>query len=306
MSRFWTILSFFSFCAIAFSATTYCSDRGSCNCDCSWASSSSCKKDDGSCCFSCCCGSTPSPTPTSLSLYCPAVKDLASPYGSPTLYNQGWSIHAGAAAATKSAFNLLGGYVEYDVDFSGVRTGVNANIYTISPYISSSGFTQSNYCDGAATGSKWCPEVDWIESNGNCGAQTTLHTKEGTGNNGCTAWGCANSYYYKGRSSFHMKISYAADGTWTTLHDGVTIYPSNLSPTPGSSDWSTLSSTYASKGAVIYSSQWVGWVPLSDCGSSGDLYSSTFTIKNLKIYGKVVQGPTPTLCSQLYANETMV
>ena len=29
----------------------------------------------------------------------------------------------GGAAATKTAFNLLGGYVEYDVDFSGVPTG---------------------------------------------------------------------------------------------------------------------------------------------------------------------------------------
>jgi hypothetical protein len=96
---------------------------------------------------------------------------LTAAYGSPSLYNQGWSVHAGGAAATKAAFNLLGGYVEYDIDFSGVRTGVNANIYTISPagVSSTNGFNQNNYCDGAQTGSKWCIEVDWVESNGNCG-----------------------------------------------------------------------------------------------------------------------------------------
>jgi hypothetical protein len=48
-------------------------------------------------------------------------------------------------------------------------------------------------------------------------------------------------------------------------------------------------------GAVIYSSQWQGWVP-GDCGS-GDLGSSQYTIKNLKITGRVVQGPEPRLCN---------
>merc|ERR1719420_1783266 len=49
-----------------------------------------------------------------------------------------------------------------------------------------------------------------------------------------------------------------------------------------------------SKGAVLYSSQWVGWVP-GDCGG-GDLGSSVFAVKNLKITGRVVQGPEPRRC----------
>merc|ERR1712224_870328 len=44
-----------------------------------------------------------------------------------------------------------------------------------------------------------------------------------------------------------------------------------------------------SKGAVLYSSQWVGWVP-------GDWGSSVYAVKNLKITGRVVQGPEPRRC----------
>merc|ERR1719230_2072456 len=39
----------------------HCSGRGGCDCDCSWASSSTCGHDDGSCCFGCCCHPGPSP-----------------------------------------------------------------------------------------------------------------------------------------------------------------------------------------------------------------------------------------------------
>lgn len=199
--------------------------------------------------------------------------------------------------ATKSAFNLLGGYVEFDIDFSQVHTGVNANIYTISPKFVNATFDQATYCDGAATGIKWCPEVDWVESNGNCGGQTTLHTVEGPGESGCTAWGCESSYHYNGQASYHMRIEYAADGTWTTIRDGQTIAPNNLSPVPGLNDWSVLAARYSTYGAVIYSSQWVGWVPVSDCGTTGDLNSSVYAVSNLRICGKLTQGPSPRMCT---------
>jgi len=199
--------------------------------------------------------------------------------------------------ATKAAFNLLGGYVEYDIDFSNVRTGVNANLYTISPSgLSQNGFNQNKYCDGAKTGSGFCLEVDWVESNGNCGGATTLHSIEGTGPNGCTAWGCSTEYHYSGRSSYHMRIEYGTDGQWKTIHDGKVITGSDLSPQPSTSDWNIIKSSYSSAGAVLYSSQWTGWVPVSDCGTQGDLSASSFQVKNLKIYGKVVQGPTPHKC----------
>lgn len=229
--------------------------------------------------------------------YCPSVNDLIVAYGNANLYDGGWHIQGGGAAATKASFNLLNGYVEYDVDFSSTNTGVNANIYTISPkYIPSSGFNQNNYCDGAKSDSNWCTEVDWIETNGNCGGATTLHTREGTGNDGCTAWGCKAEYYYNGRPSFHMRVEFKNDGSWTTIHDDKIINQYDLNPTPQSYDLKVLSEAYKSSGAVIYSSQWTGWVPLESCGTYGNLDSSYFSIRNLKITGTVVQGPIPRLC----------
>jgi len=282
---------------MATAQTKHCDTRGGCYCDCSWANTTSCLHDDGSCCYLCCCGTAP-PSPSSCATtYCPSASDLTAAYGAPQIRDQGWQTHGGGAVATKSSFNLLGGYVEYDVDFSQVHTGVNANIYTISPKFSGE-FKQDNYCDGAApSGPKWCPEVDWIESNGDCGGQTTLHTVAGPGSQGCTAWGCAASYHYGGRPTFHMRIEYGADGTWTTIRDGQTISPSSLSPVPGANDWGVLAANYNAYGAVIYSSQWIGWVPVADCGTTGDLNSSTFTVSNLKICGKVMQGPTPRVCA---------
>lgn len=212
--------------------------------------------------------------------------------------DRGWQIKKGGAAATRSAFNLLGGYVEYDVDFSGVPTGVNANVYSVSPDFNGNetGFWQGMYCDGAKTGAGWCLEVDWIESNGNCGGASTLHTKPGPGSDGCTAWGCRSNYHYGGKDKFHMRIEHAADGTWTTIRDGQTIAPSSLSPTPGGQDWSVVKSQMEQKGAVVYSSQWVGWVPVEDCGTSGNLDDAVYTVSNLKIVGKLLQGPAPTEC----------
>jgi len=228
--------------------------------------------------------------------YCPQAGDLTVAFGGGVqLYNQGWVVAGLGAAATKASYNLLGGSVDYDVNFDSVPTGVNANIYTISPSLWGGSFSQNNYCDGSKTGSDWCVEVDWVESNGNCGGQTTLHTVQGQGG-GCNADGCANSYQYFGTSSYHMHISYGLDGTWTTVRNGQVIGPYQMSPVPSSSDFGTLASQYRSQGAVIYSSQWVGWVPVSQCGTSGDINNAKFSISNLVINGTVVQGPTPSGC----------
>jgi hypothetical protein len=218
------------------------------------------------------------------------------------LFDQGWSISGGGGAATKAAFNLLGGSVDFDIDLCSVHTGVNGNIYTVSPAgLGAAGFSSDKYCDGAQTGAKWCMEVDWLESNGNCGGATTLHTIEGPGAVGCTAWGCRSTYHYGSRCAFHMTIQYGNDGQWTTIRDGQTIGPNDLSPAASSNDWRIISDFYSTKGAIIYSSEWTGWVPLNDCGTTGDLASSSFSIKNLKITGSVVQGPTPRVCSPAVA-----
>lgn len=234
-------------------------------------------------------------------LYCPKARDLTVAYTVPgddlRIYDGGWFIRGGGAVATKAAYNLLGGYVEYTVNFTNVRLGVNANIYTISPWIGGE-FTQNNYCDGAATGSKWCPEVDWVESNGNCGGASTLHTREGPGSDGCTAWGCSSSYNYGGNAIVKMRIDYDDQGKWTTTWNGNVISPWNLNPGPQDHDWQVLADAYRQKGAVIYSSIWVGWVPgPGGCGTNpGDLSASYYDIHDLKISGTVKQGPEPAYC----------
>merc|ERR1719378_213049 len=249
---------------------------------------------------------SPSPSPTGDADWCPSAGDFTVAYGTPQLMDQGWSVSGNGGVATKSAFNLVGGFVEFDIDFSGVSTGVNANIYTISPSISPGGYSGGDYCDGADNDKPWCLEVDWIESNGNCGGATTLHTKQGPGSNGCTSWGCRASYHYNGHSSFHVRVEYGQDGSWTTIRDGQVINAGSLSPTPGSNDWNVIKSSYASKGAVIYSSEWQGWVPVQDCGTSGDLPGSHFTVRNLKVKGAVVQGPTPRSCAGYTQNATVM
>jgi len=245
-----------------------------------------------------------------LQKFCPQAKDLVETWrqtSAPSIYNQGWSIQGGGGVATKSAFNLLGGYVEYDIDLSQSRTGVNSNIYTISPKSfskGSQGYTPGDYCDAQKYGSQFCLEVDWIESNGNCGGSTTLHTVEGPGSNGCTQWGCHYDYHYNGKNSFHMRIEYAKDGTWTVIRNGEKITYAMENPHPTSYDSGIIADYNNKYGSVITSTQWTGWVPVEDCGTRGDLASSKFSIKNLVIYGTVKQGPTPATCTSIASNST--
>jgi hypothetical protein len=235
------------------------------------------------------------PTPSSHQLYCPSSNDLIVAYGQSNLMNQGWRTRGGGGVATKASFNLLGGYVEYDVDVSKTLAGVNANIYTLSPTISNpSGFTQSDYCDGARTDDRWCVEIDWLESNGNCGGATTYHTLKGPGV-GCTAWGCRTHYMYNGKTRFSMRVEVSSDGSMKVYRDGKSIDP--IEPPPTLNDLRILRDAYASKGGVIYSSQWVGWVPMEDkCGRNGNLDGSEYAISNLKVFGTVLQGPKPRTC----------
>jgi len=228
---------------------------------------------------------------------------LTVAYGTPQLLDQGWEIHGNGGVATKSTYNLIGGSVEFDIDVSAVDHGVNANIYTVSPSIGADGYVPANYCDAQKTGDGFCLEVDWIESNGNCGGASTLHSKQGP--DGCNSGGCQANYHYNGKSSFHMRIQYGADGSWTTIRDGQTIGGSSLNPQPSSWDWQVIKASYESKGALIYSSEWVGWVPVDDCGNGpGNLDGSHFKISNLRIEGSVVQGPTPRSCSTIHDNRT--
>merc|ERR1712048_371246 len=253
-----------------------------------------------------------SATVASAELYCPSANDLTIAYCDegpdgdmpcPQLHDQGWTILGGGGVASKSAFNLNGGFVEFDIDVSKVDYGVNANIYTIAPeHFASDSFTRStDYCDGAASGSGWCMEEDWIESNGHCGGATTLHTKEGPGPDGCTAWGCATSYHYnQDATKFHMRVEYDMNGHWTVTRDGTIL--DGFYPVPDSTAEEIVKDNHLNRGVVIYSSQWTGWVPADDCQpKTEDLYGSTYVIQNLTISGTVVKGGEPTKCSAAIA-----
>merc|ERR1711933_170212 len=120
-------------------STKHCDARGGCDCDCSWASGSTCGNDDGSCCFGCCCGSPgpspPSPpTPGGGATYCPnPASDFTADYGSPQWSDSGWTIHGGARASSRASYNLAGGFVEFDMDLGGAHGGVNNNFYITFP-----------------------------------------------------------------------------------------------------------------------------------------------------------------------------
>jgi len=235
-------------------------------------------------------------------VYCPSAGDLVVAYtnggDNVQIHDQGWTVTGDGGAATKTAFNLNGGYVEYDMDVSSAHSGVIPNIYSVSPSnMGGDGFNNDKYCDGADNDKPWCMEIDWIEANGQCGGATTLHTVAGPGPDGCTSWGCRTSYHFGG-SKFHMKVEYDNSGQYTITRDGQTL--GDFSPAPGGGDFETIRSTHEGIGAVIYSSQWTSsWVPPpDDCGAGpGDLEGSSFSISNLRISGTVVQGPTPQTCS---------
>lgn len=276
----------------------HCAVRGGCDCDCSWATSSSCLKDDGSCCFACCCGSsppapTPGPTPgppgpppppaPGMQEYCPNTsedfqEEVEGPSGTVTWTPNGWHIQGQRRVSSKASFDLKGGYIEWDMDLSKSHGGVNSNFYVTYPRQPNCGI--ACYCDSGATGG--CAEIDFTENNGGCYQASTWHEdpaggdKSGHGGSGGMSGGVV-----------HMKATYSEDGNHVDVKVGGSSY--------GGNGLETLMSQY---GAVIYSSQWVGWVPGS-CGGDGDLQASSFSVSNVKIKGRVIQGPKPTVCNPL-------
>lgn len=141
-----------------------------------------------------------------------------------------------------------------------------------------------------------CMEMDIIENNGNCLAQTTWHTWANY-NGGCDRNGCWGQTQRNGVT--RVRTEFAADGYMTVYMDGSKVEVAN--PVPSSDAVAYVNQTMVHNGAQIQSSQWVGWVPTDDSctTSSGDLSTSAFTISNITISGTVVQGTAPAVCSTL-------
>lgn len=275
------------------------SPAGGCDdCDCSWThGGTDCGGDDGSHCWSCCCSGGPSPspppspypTPPSGAAFCPSDDDFQTDYGSPQFSGGGWTITGGARVSSRASFNLLGGYVEFDMDVSGAHGGVNQNLYVVAPDGDNCG--KDCYCDAQCPSGKCCMELDFLETNGNCAWATTWHTQV-DGGAVCDGDGC--QYEGGAANQFHVHVDFSDDGWMTVIVNGQSVDAGSLSPAPSGQDASAIVNIAQTRGFVLESSQWTGWVPGS-C-STGEMSSSQFSISNVRVQGSVVKGPQPQGC----------
>jgi hypothetical protein len=211
--------------------------------------------------------------------YCPDPaedfqEEIEGPPGSADWSDSGWTIHGQRRVSSKTSFDLRGGYVEFDMDLSNAHGGVNTNLYITFPAQPNCGI--DCYCDSGATGG--CAEIDFTENNGNCFQASTWHDEPHGGNKGGFGGNGGISPH------IHVRAEWNPDGSSMT-----TTVNGNAHNGPG------LGAEMDAHGAVIYSSQWTGWVP-GNCPGDGNLQASSFTVKNLKIHGAVKQGPQPRLC----------
>jgi len=224
----------------------------------------------------------PPPTPTpSGATYCPdPSNDFFAEYGNVQWSSSGWTIYGNARVSSKASLNLVGGFLEFDMELSGAHGGVNNNLYATFPQGGNQGI--GSYCDSGGSCSTCCAEMDFTENNGHCFQATTWHTaRDGSDHDGTAHTGSIGT-------SVHIRAD------WTTSNSLSVSVDGRLSSGDGFSD------VMAAYGAVLYSSQWTGWVPGS-CSGDGDLAASSFTVSNLRIQGSVVQGPEPTKCSGNYS-----
>jgi hypothetical protein len=239
-------------------------------------------------------GPPPAPTPVvGLVEYCPdpAVdfhEEVESgAQGTVTWTSNGWSIQGQRRVSSKASFDFSGGKLTWDMDLSQAHGGVNNNFYVTYPYEENCGI--SCYCDSGGnhdSQGRGCAELDFTENNGGCFQATTWHDDESGGDG--PGYGGHGAL---GGGSISCSAEYNNDGSYLNINIGDNFMSGN-----GQTE------VMKSKGAVLYSSQWVGWVP-GDCGE-GDLSSSVYAVKNLKITGRVVQGPEPRRCDSIATTAT--
>jgi hypothetical protein len=217
--------------------------------------------------------------------YCPdpeqdfQIERESGAQGQVTWSDSGWSIQGWLRLSSKASFDFSGGGATWDMDLSGAHGGVNNNFYVTYPNQPNCGI--DCYCDsgGSVAG---CAEMDWTENNGGCFQATTWHDDASGGDHG----GYGGNGGLSG-GSIQCSAQYSADG-------------SNVDITIGGNHANGNGQTgeMQSKGAIIYSSQWVGWVP-GDCGGDGNLDQSVYAVSNIRFKARVVQGPEPRRCSEL-------
>lgn len=239
-------------------------------------------------------------------LYCPEADQFNIESGDIEFTKGGFTMTGNGRVSSKTSWNLLGGYVEFDMDTTNTQPGIISTFYTTSPEMENCGL--ECYCD-ITHPSRPCVELDLVENNGNCLLATTTHTHatDGvTGNRNCDKWGCASKISLPG-APVHMKGTFAQDGKLVVYVDGVAN--DQYHPLPSNESNAVVVETMERLGAVIVSSQWFssGWVPgKADCpaGTKDMLASSKFSISNLRVMGTVKTGPAPPACVSLSPSKT--
>jgi len=137
--------------------------------------------------------------------------------------------------------NLLGGYVEYDVDLSQSNCGCVAAFYMVSmPGKNSAGQVEPSednmyYCDANQVGGNYCPEFDIMEAN-QWTAQTTPHSCDSPSNGhywncnrggGCwqntknqlsyNDYGPGDQFKINTYKTFHAKLDFNSNGQFDSF-----------------------------------------------------------------------------------------
>jgi hypothetical protein len=272
--------------------------------------------------------------PTEVQCFCPKASDLQWDYGEGKPGNEirdgGWTITEDGRVSSKGVFNLLGGYVEYDIDISRTAIGVNSNVYGVFPFMAAGDFDALQYCDAQPISPVWCPEMDFVENNGPVAWTSTWHTvpgrvPNGTRNSaGCDEKGCYAARFYQ--PPFHYKAQCTArepapmidsSRTYTirtsfdeltgdmnvTFKQGATnvnmagdSFLNDLGSAPDSYDRSIVKQFMEERGLAMVSSLWVGWVPAAAICPSYDATpeGSSFSVSNLRFAGKLIRGSAST------------
>ena len=251
----------------------------------------------------------------------------------PTTGTSGWTMTGPGGVHGNQTFNLLdGGWVEFEIDTTHAQLGVNNNFYTSSP--SPSVFPK--YCDKpGANGGHKCMEMDIIENNGNCMSQVSWHTSpDEDGYNGSAQVYASGVRMVRAEFSKggHMTVWFNGKkmeryenfffrgekrGIATTWSEEWESGDVKAFPNPSERQKKHVADQMKENGVMFQSTQWKGWVPgmgpqyggyeswgweagnqecWSEAAGSPDVDASVFSIRKLRVFGTVVQGPKPNEC----------
>lgn len=171
--------------------------------------------------------------------------------------------------------------VSATVDLSGLNevNWVNASFYMVNG--------SGDYCDAGNSGSPYCNEIDFLETNGNVATQTTIHLNN------------EQSYEYAYLESLYTNSCWDQDKMKESINDGI-YDASSIDPskpfdviTEFASDYSNMTTIFAQDGDTVLVYDFLKNVAAggSDLQNLNDLASSMD--KGWKIVASLWQGYSP-------------